>query len=75
MSYATDGKCHNSQPGTFGHECGKPAVWIGANSNAFRSGFCDQCKNTGYEAKFVVSWDRYKEAADLKNDSALPMHP
>ena len=22
-SYATDGKCHNAEPGTYGHECGK----------------------------------------------------
>ena len=30
-SYATDGKCHNAEPGTYGHECGKPAAWIGTN--------------------------------------------
>jgi hypothetical protein len=28
-TYATDGRCHNSEPGTFNHECGKPATFIG----------------------------------------------
>jgi hypothetical protein len=49
--YATDGKCHNAQPGTYGHECGKPALWIGTNSNGFSSGFCDACAKHGYEAR------------------------
>ena len=31
-SYATDGKCHNAEPGTYGHECGKPATWIGGKT-------------------------------------------
>ena len=51
MSYATDGKCHNAEPGTFGHECGKPAVWIGTKANGYQSGFCDHCKRHGYEAR------------------------
>jgi hypothetical protein len=33
MSYATDGKCHNAQPGTYGHECGKPAEWLGTKAS------------------------------------------
>lgn len=56
MSYATDGFCHNAQPGTYGHECGKPATWIGATSSGFRSGYCAACKADGYEAKLCVSW-------------------
>lgn len=58
MSYATDGKCHNAQPGTFNHECGKPAAWIGETSNGFRSGYCDHCKEHGWEARRVVRWER-----------------
>ena len=58
MSYATDGKCHNAQPGPYGHECGKPATWIGATRAGFRSGFCDECKRNGYEALDVVAWER-----------------
>lgn len=56
MSYATDGKCHNSQPGTFGHECGKPAAWVGTDAKGFRSGFCDNCKEHGWDARTVKVW-------------------
>jgi long-chain acyl-CoA synthetase len=36
MTYANDKKCHNAEPGTFNHECGKPAVWIGIKPNGFQ---------------------------------------
>lgn len=62
MSYATDGKCHNAEPGTYGHECEKPAQWIGTSSNGHRSGFCDWCKKHGYEARGITRWEAYKEA-------------
>ena len=55
-SYVTDGKCHNAEPGTYNHECGKPAAWIGTNRNGFSSGFCDNCRRNGYEARTVVEW-------------------
>ena len=55
-SYATDGRCHNSQPGTFGHECGKPATWLGTTKSGFVSGYCDHCKHKGWEAKQCVTW-------------------
>lgn len=55
-SYVTDGKCHNAEPGTYGHECGKPAAWIGTNPKGFSSGFCDDCKRHGYEARDVIAW-------------------
>ncbi|TXH35264.1 MAG: hypothetical protein E6Q98_15850 [Rhodospirillaceae bacterium] len=57
-SYATDGKCHNAEPGSFGHECGKPATWIGGKPDGFRSGFCDHCKDHGSEARFFEDWKR-----------------
>jgi hypothetical protein len=57
MSYATDGKCHNAEPGSLNHECGKPATWIGTTETGFRSGFCDVCKATGWEARDVISWE------------------
>ncbi len=60
MSYATDGKCHNAQPGSYGHECGRPAKWIGEKPSGYRSGFCDECKKNGYEAREFVSWTAYK---------------
>ena len=56
--YATDGLCHNAEPGTYGHECGKPAAWIGTNHKGFSSGFCDDCKRHGYEARDVIAWRR-----------------
>ena len=58
MSYATDGKCHNAQPGTYGHECGKPAEWIGTTDTGFRCGYCDKCKRHGWEAKDCVQWEK-----------------
>ncbi len=57
LNYETDGKCHNAQPGTYGHECGKPATWVGTTYTGFRSGFCDECKHNGYEARDVVAWE------------------
>jgi len=51
-------KCAHSYRGTFGHECGKPAAWIGTNHKGFSSGFCDDCKRHGYEARDVIAWRR-----------------
>ena len=50
-SYATDGKCHNANAGTFGHECRKPATWLATNSRGFTMGVCDRCKTEGDEAR------------------------
>lgn len=57
MTNASDGKCHNAEPGTFGHECGKPSVWIGMKTNGCRSGFCADCRQNGFEAHGFVSWE------------------
>lgn len=59
MSYATDVKCHNAQPGTFGHECGKPAQWLGTKTNGYQSGFCNHCKQHGYEAREFTQWQAH----------------
>jgi hypothetical protein len=68
--YATDGRCHNAEPGTYGHECGKLAVWIGRKiapaipglgkpePYLFESGFCDDCRRHGYEALAYSDWRR-----------------
>ena len=55
-SYATDGKCHNSEPGTYGHECSKQAIYIGTNKNGWSCGFCNNCRWYGHEARSMVSW-------------------
>lgn len=62
MSYADDGKCHNANRGTYGHECGKPATWIATQvrpqspGGMFSSGFCDDCKRGGDEAREFSQW-------------------
>ncbi len=48
-AYATDGFCHNANSGTYGHECGKPATWIGVNRDGWASGYCSHCKKYGHE--------------------------
>lgn len=55
-SYATDGRCHNAEPGSFNHECGRPAMWIGRTGGGFESGFCEDCRERGAEAKRMVEW-------------------
>ena len=64
-SNATDGKYHNSEPGTFNHECGKPAQWIGTNKNGFKSGFCDDCKKHGWERHDFSDWKRIVKEEEL----------
>ena len=60
--YAVDGKCHNAEPGTYNHECGNPAEWLGVmrensrRQDASAMGFCAKCKETGYEAKHALRW-------------------
>ena len=56
------GQCQNSEPGTFNHECGKPATWVGTRSSkltldeVFHASFCDDCKQHGWEARGITSW-------------------
>jgi hypothetical protein len=57
-TYATDGICHNSQRGTYGHECGKPATYIAEFANGWRSGFCTRCKDWGDERHGALAWHR-----------------
>lgn len=59
--YAIDGLCHNENYGTFGHECGKPAVWLADKPSkifppTFTSGFCDRCRREGDEAPAYSNW-------------------
>jgi len=59
-----DGRCHNAQPGTFNHECGKPAQWVGTKRNGFQTCFCDACRRFGYEARAIGIWERYATPLD-----------
>jgi len=63
--YAIDGKCHNAQRGSYGHECGRPAVWIGETASGFRGGFCSECRRYGDEARDVVVWQRFNRVNEL----------
>lgn len=66
MRSEIDARCHNSEPGTFNHECGKPAAWIGTKASAlttdgwYHSGYCDECKKHGTEARVVAKWIPYQ---------------
>lgn len=60
-SCATDGRCHNAQTGCYGHECGKPATWLGVKGNGFVSGFCNSCKDHGDERHPFVEWHKLPE--------------
>jgi hypothetical protein len=53
--YAVDGRCHNAEPGTFNHECGAPAVWLGIRPG-FASGFCSRCRFAGAERTSYRRW-------------------
>lgn len=59
---ATDGqhwpRCINSEPGTYGHECGAPAAYIGTNDEGTEFCFCAACKMTGSEARRMKTFRR-----------------
>lgn len=57
-AYAADGKCHNANTGTYGHECGRPAAWLGVSRKGFVSGYCERCRVNGDEARLCVAWSR-----------------
>lgn len=65
-------KCTNAEPGTFNHECGRPAVWMGTKANGFRSGFCEECKHEGTEARSVSTWDRIEPVIPRETMLLLP---
>jgi hypothetical protein len=47
-------RCINSEPGTYGHECGKPARWLGEEIDSgqpFKACYCSKCKESGTEAR------------------------
>ena len=43
--------CTNAEPGTFGHECGRPAAFIGTKAKTgAQACFCASCKETDHDA-------------------------
>ena len=55
--YPRHGSCSNANNGTFGHECGKPAVWLGTKHGGFQSGRCERCRVEGDE-RFGLEFTR-----------------
>jgi len=56
-------RCVNAEPGTFGHECGKPATFIGTNANSgAQACFCADCKEHGHEARCFGDWHQLGSA-------------
>lgn len=51
-------RCVNAEPGTFNHECGRPAMWIGTSPSGFSACYCNPCKEAGWEAIGVKAWER-----------------
>lgn len=50
-------RCVNAEPGTFGHECGQPATFVGLNaSTGLQASFCAECKERGHEASRYSEW-------------------
>lgn len=54
-------RCTNAEPGTYGHECNKPAQWEATKASGFTTHYCDECKRTGTEARTYTQWTPYKE--------------
>jgi hypothetical protein len=62
--------CQNAQMGTYGHECGAPAVWIASRQarampglnyhpkedEQFHMAFCQNCREYGHERHGFTSW-------------------
>lgn len=48
--------CINVEPGTFGHECGKPAVAIGQTLDGKEFCFCEDCRWNGHEGRKMERW-------------------
>lgn len=57
-------RCINAEPGTFGHECGKPAAFIGTKAaTGTQACFCAACKETGHDARGFAGWHALEAAA------------
>ncbi len=69
MNQTDKQRCTNAEPGTFNHECGKPATWVGTHPNGHEQAFCQACKSDGHEAKRCTAW-RYIGSIDRPGDAA-----
>ena len=49
-------RCTNAEPGSYGHECGEAAGFIGSRADGGQSCFCATCKAQGSEARHYADW-------------------
>lgn len=49
-------RCVNAEPGTFGHECGVVAAFVGTKTDGFQAAFCEACRVTGFESRGYGQW-------------------
>jgi len=59
-----DTKCGYAHPGTYGHECGRPAVFVGiqpstyTSNGVFYAARCAECKElTGPDNRHIQRWE------------------
>jgi hypothetical protein len=59
-----DAKCGYAHPGTYGHECGRPALFAGARpsdktaNGVFYAARCAECKDlTGPDNHGITRWE------------------
>ena len=55
-------RCTNAEPGSYGHECGEPADFIGSRADGGQSCFCSACKAHGSEARCYSHWHALQAA-------------
>lgn len=49
-------RCRNAEPGTYGHECAAPAVFLGRGEDGRDRPYCLRCRAEGTEARRCVAW-------------------
>ncbi len=49
-------RCTNAEAGSYGHECGDAAGFIGLSSDGGQACFCSACKEHGSEARRYSHW-------------------
>ena len=60
-------RCTNTEPGSYGHECGERAGFIGSGADGGQSCFCSACKAQGSEARRYSHWQAMSKKAQGDN--------
>lgn len=64
-------RCTNAEPGSFNHECGRPAVKVGRHASGFKQAFCARCAAEGFEARGCKAWSDLPAGATSIEEAAL----